>query len=192
LAGNDEGDKEKLITKLQIEFATGSAEDISSGNTSWDLGLLYLTNRSVWLVNREKDKTHIDHDSILSIGSLLQREEGSETKFTEVLGADHVIDMVFQPVEDTEGSGDSACAKLSAPRDVLAALRDELLARAGSMMVSDTKMARMSQRTLMRKLTVLLQLNINDEEQLSYLLGVDEKELVNLLIERSQLGVGAQ
>jgi hypothetical protein len=188
LSDGEEDDQEKLITKLQIEYTAGVQQDVLEDRTPWDLGLLYLTNKSVWLVNREKQKTHVDLESIKAIGDIQPRGARSTTKFTDVLNADHIITIQFIPDEGDNG-GDGLSAMLSASRDVLAALRDQLIVRAGDMVISPAEQASMSQKELMRKLSVLLQLNIRDEEQLSYLLGVDEKELVNLFIERTRLGV---
>ena len=190
MSESGEEEQEKLITKLQIEYTCGANQDVMDDKTPWDLGLLFLTNKSVWLVNREKQKTNLPLESLLSIGDILSRGTSTATKFTEVLGADHILNVSFEPGEDLGISG-TATALISADRDVLDAIRDELIARAGDMMVSSARKEKLSQAELMRKLTVLLRLNINDEEQLSYLLGVDETELVNLFIERSQLGVGA-
>jgi hypothetical protein len=185
-----EGEQEKLITKVQIEYTCGLVDEVKAETTPWDLGLLFLTNKSVWLVNRDKQKTHLPMDAINAVGSVSARGDKSTTKFTEVLNADHIMDVAFQPDEDS-GIGGPAAAQISAARDVLDAIRDQLLARAGNVLEAATEKAKLSQSELMRKLTVLLKLNISDEEQLSYLLGVDEKELVSLFIERSQLGVGA-
>jgi len=166
-----------------------SEKEVHAESTPWDLGLLYLTNKSIWLVNREKQKTQVDLPCISTIGDIVARGERSTTKFTEVLGADHILNITFVPPDGEKGAGTDVLAQLSAAKDVLMALRDQLTVRAGDGATSSAQKVKLSQRELMRKLSVLLRINISDEEQLSYLLGVDEKELVNLFIERSRLEV---
>ena len=72
-----EGEQEKLITKVQIEYTCGLVDEVQAETTPWDLGLLFLTNKSVWLVNRDKQKTHLPMDAIGAIGSVSARGDKS-------------------------------------------------------------------------------------------------------------------
>ena len=176
---------EKLITKIQIEFVTGTDHTVMHQPSNWDVGLLYLTTKNLWFVNRKKERTQITFDRILSISEVEPREGIPRTKFSKVLGANYLVTIKYQLGDMSRGSMQSLF--MSAPADVLAALRSHLVVRTDGPTERTVGALKLSKSELMKRLSVFLSLDIKGEEQLKFFLGLEQSEFFNLLIERSNL-----
>ena len=60
-------DNEKLIAKIQLEYTSGSSIEIAKGEPEWDIGLLYFTNKNLWFINSQKEKTQVSFNNIIDI-----------------------------------------------------------------------------------------------------------------------------
>ena len=189
-------EEETLITKVQIEFTKGTSIEIVEGMTPWDIGLVYLTTKNLWFVNRKAEKTQIPFKDILTVGNIVPRKEKTFTKYTEVLTATDTMKMDFEEVTKHIAT----TVLLSCPGAVLKAFRHQLAARldeskskiesVDTYSSMDSKAANappMSRKLLLRNLAALLHLRIKDDNQLLFFLGIQEKDLVNLLIEHSSI-----
>ncbi|WP_455393148.1 hypothetical protein [[Eubacterium] cellulosolvens] len=177
-------DTEELIAKIQLEYTTGTSIDIAKGITDWDIGLLYFTNKNLWFINSQKERTQVPFVDIIDIDSVKLRTSEKETKFTKVLEADHVVNIDFKTTIDDNSV--IRTIQLSAAREVLKAFCTQMDIR----LERKTKMKKgthkLDKSELHRRLTVLLDLEIVDDDKLEYFLGIPESELVNLMIERSR------
>lgn len=178
-------DDEKLITKIQIEFAIGQDQSVTQNSGNWDVGLLYLTTSNLWFVNRKKERSQVTFEQVVSVSGVEPREGMPKTKFSKVLGATYLMTIKYT-------MGDGARSSLlnvfvSAPSDVLSALRSHLVVRTDKPTERTVGALKLSKSELMKRLSVFLSLNIKAEEQLKFFLGLEQSEFVNLLIERSNL-----
>jgi len=178
-----EDDDETLITKIQLEYTSGLTAIIVNDEGKWDIGLLYLTNKNLWFVNREKEKTQLTFENIGSVSDVKSREGHRTTKFSELLKADSILEIMFNDVYNNELD---SMVVVAAPRNVLGALKNQLVVRTGKSAKRLAAAAKPSKEALLRKFATLLHIGIKDEEQLKFFLGVDEKDMVNLYLERSQ------
>jgi hypothetical protein len=176
---------EKLITKIQIEFVSGSDASVMHQPANWDVGLLYLTTKNLWFVNRKKERTQITFEQVLSISDVEAREGIPRTKFSKVLGANYLVTIKYQLGDMTAGTMQSLF--MSAPADVLAALRSHLVVRTDGPMERTVGAHKLNKSELMKHLSVFLSMDIKNEEQLKFYLGLEQSEFFNLLIERSNL-----
>ena len=60
----------RVFTKIQIEYTTGTTIAIIQGQTKWDIGSLYLTNKNIWFVNREKQRSQVPLNNIINISEI--------------------------------------------------------------------------------------------------------------------------
>ena len=178
-------ENEKLIAKIQLEYTSGSSIEIAKGEPEWDIGLLYFTNKNLWFINSQKEKTQVSFSNIIDIDNVKTRTSDKETKFTKVLEADHVINIDFRTKIDDKDV--IRTVQLSAAKEVLKALRTQMEVRLENRSKRKKGSHKLDKNELHRRLAVLLQLDINDDEELGYFLGVPESELVNLMIERSRI-----
>ena len=178
-------DDEKLITKIQLEFAIGHDASIMQTASNWDVGLLYLTTNNLWFVNRKKERSQISFEQILSIGEVIVREGMPTTKFSKVLGANYLLTIKYQMGDADKSSRFNVY--LSAPSDVLGALKSHLVVRTDSRSERAVGQLKLGKSELMKRLSVFLSMDIKGEEQLKFFLGLEQSEFVNLLIERSHL-----
>ena len=178
--------KEKLIAKLQLEYATGMVPAnrifthyFDYNGYTWDLGLLYITNKNLWFVNTAKEKTKIPYHDLVYITDIIQ-SEGKKTKFTDLLKATHVLSSVYRP-EGFEGkiSFNAGVIMLSGPQNVLNALRTQVRVRASSQFEMAYEL------WINRKISTLMYLGIRDEDKLSYFLNVPVNELLNIILKRN-------
>lgn len=189
-------EEEKLITKLQIEYTKGTSIEIVEGLTEWDIGLVYLTNRNLWFVNRSAEKTQVGFNDVLTLGGIKDRKEATLTKFTKVLKGEKTMKIEFEePAKHI-----ATTILLSAGTPVLRAFRHQVAARLddekSKISTYDTydtmesekgKAPPVPRKFLLRNLAALLHLKIKEDAQLLFFLGIKEKDLVNLLIEHSSM-----
>ncbi len=181
--------KEKLIAKLQIEYARVEESDTGLfygtydyDNLPWDIGLLYITNLHLWFVNSEQEKSKVPMNKIAFISDIYPIE-GKRTKFSDVMDASHMFHMSFLQ----EGNGkeehmdaiNNGVVFVSGSRSVLDALRAQLKIRAAGSFQD------LYEKWQNRKLSVLMYLGIRDEERLSYFLHIPTEDLVNIILKRS-------
>jgi hypothetical protein len=178
-------DDEKLITKIQLEFAIGPDPSVTQNAANWDVGLLYLTTNNLWFVNRKKERSQVTFDQILSVSEVFIREGMPSTKFSKVLGATYLLTLKYHIGDTVKGM--KVNAYLSAPSDVLSALRSHLVVRTDKGSERTVGTLKLSKNELIKRLSVFLSLDIKAEEQLKFFLGLEQSEFVNLLIERSHL-----
>jgi hypothetical protein len=189
-------EEEKLITKLQIEYTKGTSIEIVEGIAEWDIGLVYLTNRNLWFVNRSAEKTQVGFDDVLTLGGIKDRKESTMTKFTEVLKGEKTLKIEFEEPEKHIAT----TILLSAGTPILRAFRHQVAARLDDeksqvatydsydKVETETEEAPpVPRKLLLRNLGALLHLKIKEDEQLLFFLGIKEKDLVNLLIEHSSI-----
>jgi hypothetical protein len=178
-------EEEKLITKIQIEFAIGQDTSVSQSPSNWDVGLLYLTTNNLWFVNRSKQRNQVSFQQILSVSEVNSRAGIPATKFSKVLGANYLLTLKYHLGDETAGSVLNVF--MAAPADVLSALRSHLVVRTDKAEAKTVGILKLPKSELMKRLSVLLSLDIKAEEQLKFFLGLEQSEFVNLLIERSHL-----
>jgi hypothetical protein len=77
--------------------------------------------------------------------------------------------------------------QLSAAKEILKALRSQVQIRIESRGKRKTGAHKLDKNELLRRLAVLIQLEIDDEEKLGYFLGIQERDLINLMIERNRI-----
>jgi hypothetical protein len=178
-------ESENLIAKIQLEYTYGSSIDIAKGITEWDIGLLYFTNKNLWFINSQKERSQVSFNEIIDIDEVKPRTSQKETKFTKVLEADHVINIDFRTKIDDKLAIHTV--QLSAAKEVLKAMRTQMEVRLDRKPKKKKGKHKLEKSELQRRLAVFLQLEITDDEQLEYFLGIPENELVNLMIERSRI-----
>ena len=189
-------EEEKLITKLQLEYTKGTSIEIVEWLTEWDIGLVYLTNRNLWFVNRKAEKTQVGFDDVLTLGGIKDRKDNTMTKFSDVLKAEMTLKIEFEEPEKHIAT----TILMSAGTPVLRAFRHQVAARLddekSQIATYDTyntvetkteEAPPVPRRLLLRNLGALLHLKIKEDAQLLFFLGIKEKDLVNLLIEHSSI-----
>ncbi len=188
--------EEALITKLQIEYTLGTSIEIAEGETEWDIGLLYLTTQNLWFVNPQAERTQVSFDSILTVDAITPAPEGVRTKYTEVLQADHRLKIDFESADDHT----ARAIVISASMAVLKAFRTHLDHHLDSTKASvkeyntytvpqpaTAKTPVLTREEMLRQLSALLYLEIKEDKKLEYFLQIDEKDLINLLIEHTTI-----
>ena len=178
-------EQEMMIAKIQLEYTTGTGIAIAQGQTKWDIGLLYLTNKNLWFVNREKQRTQVSLGNVINVGDIDKRTGGKTTKFTTVLKAFFNFNIEYNVDIDEETYILSVC--ISAPQEVLGALRDQLVARTGVTTKKREGTLQLDKNQLLKRLSVLFHLNIQDQDKLEYFLGLGQEQFINLLLERNRL-----
>jgi hypothetical protein len=113
------------------------------------------------------------------------REGVPRTKFSKVLGANYLLTIKYQLGDISMGTKTNLF--MSAPADVLSALRSHLVVRTDGPSERTVGMHKLSKSELMKHLSVFLSLEIKSEEQLKFFLGLEQSEFFNLLIERSNI-----
>ena len=174
-----------LIAKIQLEYTTGTGIAIAQGQTKWDIGLLYLTNKNLWFVNREKQRTQVSLQNVINVGDIDKRTGGATTKFTNVLKAFFNFNIEYNVDIDEETY--ILAVSIAAPQEVLGALRDQLVARTGVSTKKREGSLQLDKNELLKRLSVLFHLNIQDQDKLEYFLGLGQEQFINLLLERNRL-----
>jgi hypothetical protein len=177
-------EQEMLIAKIQLEYTTGTGIAIAQGQTKWDIGLLYLTNKNLWFVNREKQRTQVSLSDVINVTDINKRQS-KKTKFTKILKAFYNFNIEYDVELDKEKY--ILAVSLAAPREVLGALRDQLIARTSASTKKREGSLNLDKKELLRRLSVLFQMNIQDQDKLEYFLGLGPEQFINLLLERNRL-----
>ena len=178
-------EEEMLIAKIQLEYTTGTAIAIAQGQTKWDIGLLYLTNKNLWFVNREKQRTQVPLEAVTNITDLIKRTGGKSTKFTKILKAFYNFSIEHRAAINKDTY--ILAVNIAAPQEVLSALRDQLLARTEVSIRKREGALKLDKKELLKRLSVLFHLNIQDQDKLEYFLGLGPEQLINLLLERNRI-----
>ncbi len=178
-------EQEMLIAKIQLEYTTGTGIAIAQDQTKWDIGLLYLTNKNLWFVNREKQRSQVSLNDITGITEIDKRSGGKTTKFTKVLKAFYNFNIEHRVEIDEEAY--ILAVSIAAPREVLGALRDQLAARTEVSTKKREGTLQLDKNQLLRRLSALFHLNIQDQDKLEYFLGLGPEKFINLLLERNRL-----
>jgi hypothetical protein len=178
-------DQEMLIAKIQLEYTTGTGIAIAQGQTKWDIGLLYLTNKNLWFVNREKQRTQVSLSDIVNVGDIDKRKGKKTTKFSKILKAFYNFTLEYNVELDEDKY--ILAVSIAAPQEVLGAVRDQLLARTEATTKKRKGTLNLDKNELLRRLSVLFHLNIEDQDKLEYFLGLDPEQFINLLLERNRL-----
>ena len=181
----DDMANEKLIAKIQLEYTTGSSVAIAMDKTEWDIGLLYFTNKNLWFINSQKERTQVSYPDIIDMDIVKPRTSEKITKFTKVLEADHVINIDYKTVVDDKPA--IRTVQLSAAKEILKALRSQMEIRLEKGKKKKKGEHQLGKNELMRRLAVLMELQITEDEKLKYFLGIPERDLVNLMIERTRI-----
>ena len=178
-------DTEKLIAKIQLEYTSGSSIEIAKDNTNWDIGLLYFTNKNLWFINSQKERKQVSFPDIIDIDIVKPRRSTKKTKFTKILEANHIMNIDFKTtIEDKPAI---QTIQLSAAKEILKALKSQLQVRLEHKTKLKKGKHKLDKNELLRRLSVLLDLEIDEEEKLKYFLGVQDRELVNLMLERNRI-----
>jgi len=178
-------DNEKLIAKIQLEYKSGTSIDIAKDLADWDIGLLYFTTNNLWFINSTKSKAQISFPDIIDINNVKQRKSKKKTKFTKVLQAKYVMNIDFRTVIEDRPA--IYTIQLSAAKGILKALRSQLQIRLEQKTTKKKGSHNLDKNELLQRLGVLLHIKINDDEQLKFFLGLDDRELVNLMLERNRI-----
>ncbi len=178
-------ENEKLIAKVQLEYTSGTSVAIAKDETDWDIGLLYFTNKNLWFINSKREKTQVPFLDIISVDNVKPRTSDRITKFTKVLEASDVLNIDFKTI--IEKKNVIRTVQMSAAKEILKALRSQLQVRVESRTKKTTSKHKLDKNQLLRQLAVLLQLEIDEEEKLEFFLGIPERDLVNLMIERNRI-----
>ncbi len=176
---------EKLIAKIQLEYLEGTSIEIAKDLTEWDIGLLYFTNKCLWFINSEKERFQIDFADIIDIESVKDRTSKRRTKFTEVLKADYVMNIDFKTIIEDKPAIHTV--KVSAEKGILRTLKNQLQVRLEKTPKVKKGTHKLDKNELMRRFAVLEQLQIEDRDMLKYFLGLDDRELVNIMLERNRI-----
>jgi hypothetical protein len=178
-------DNEKLIAKIQLEFTSGSSISIAKDETKWDIGLLYFTTRNLWFINSKRDKTQIAYENLINVDNVKPRTSKRKTKFTKVLEANHIINIDFKA--EMKGKMVIRTVQLSAAKEILKALRSQMEIRLQQGVKRKKGAHKLDKNELLRRLAVMLQMEITEEDKLEFFLGIPENEIVNLMIERNRI-----
>jgi hypothetical protein len=178
-------DNEKLIAKIQLEYTSGTSIAIVKDLTEWDIGLLYFTNKNLWFINSQRDRTQIPFMDIINLDTIKARTSEKATKFTKVLGATYCFNIDFKTKVDDKDT--ILTIQISAAKEILSALKSQLQVRLEHRSKAKKGELQLDKSELLKRLAVLLQLEIDDEEKLEYFLGIPERDLVNLMIERNRI-----
>jgi len=178
-------ENEKLIAKIQLEYTSGKSIDIAKAITDWDIGLLYFTNKNLWFINSKKERTQIEFPHIIDVDAVKPRTAQKKTKFTKVLEASHLLNIDFRAVIDENPM--ILTVQLSAAKEILSAIKNQLIIRLEQKTKHKAGEHKLDKNELLRRLAVLLQINIKEEDKLRYFLGVKDRELVNLMLERTRI-----
>ncbi len=178
-------ENEELIAKIQLEYTSGTSIAIAKNETEWDIGLLYFTNKNLWFINSNRDRTQVPYIDIISLDNVKPRTSDKKTKFTKVLDASHVVNIDFKT--EMENKKVIRTIQLSAAKEILKALCSQMQIRLERRTKKKTGVHKLGKNELLRRLAVLIQLEIDDEEKLEYFLGIPERDLVNLMIERNRI-----
>ncbi|MFW9877301.1 MAG: hypothetical protein ACFFG0_29775 [Candidatus Thorarchaeota archaeon] len=178
-------DNEKLIAKIQLEFTSGSSISIAKDETKWDIGLLYFTTRNLWFINSQREKTQIAYENLINVDNVKPRTSKRKTKFTKVLEANHIINIDFKAEMDNKMV--IRTIQLSAAKEILKAFRSQMEIRLQQGSARKKGAHKLDKNELLRRLAVMLQMEITEEEKLEFFLGIPENEIVNLMIERNRI-----
>jgi hypothetical protein len=181
----DDKENEKLIAKIQLEYTTGPSVAIAMDKTDWDIGLLYFTDQNLWFINSQKERTQVSYPDIIDLDVVKPRTSDKTTKYTKVLEADHVINIDYKTVVEDKPA--IRTVQISAAKEILKALRSQMEVRLDKGKKKKKGEHKLGKNELMRRLAVMLQLQIDDDDKLKYFLGIPERDLVNLMIERNRI-----
>ena len=178
-------DDEELIAKLQMEYISGASVDIVKDSLDWDIGLLYFTNLNLWFINSQKERFQVPFQEIIYIDDVKPRKSKKTTKFTKVLKADFVMNIDFRTTIDDNKV--IRTVQVSAAKEILNALKTQLQVRLEHKPKPKRGALKLDKTELLRRFTVLEQLKIDEEDQLKYFLGLNDRELVNIMLERNRI-----
>lgn len=178
-------ESEKLIAKIQMEYQFGSSIQIAKDEAGWDIGLLYFTTNNLWFINSNKERTQINFPDVIDIDEVKQRKSKKKTKFTKVLKAKSVMNIDFKTMIDKKPAIQTI--QVSAAKEILKALRSQLNVRLEKKTTPKKGAHRLDKHELLRRLTVLVELKIEDDDKLKYFLGIQDRDLVNLMLERNRI-----
>lgn len=176
---------EKLIAKLQLEFMFGSSVDIVRDALDWDIGLLYFTTDNLWLINSNKDKLQVPFPDIIDIDEIKQRKSEKKTKFTKVLKAKHTMNIDYRTLIDDKPV--IRTVQISAAKEILNALRAQMNVRLEQRSKKKMGSRNLDKVALLRRFAVYMELEIKENEKLKYFLGLKDKDLINLILERNRI-----
>ena len=178
-------DSEKLIAKIQMEFMSGTSVEIVQDLPDWDYGLLYFTTNNLWFINSDKEKTQVPFLDIIDLDEIKPRKSKKQTKFTKVLKAKSIMNIDFRTLVDEKPT--IKTVRISAAKEILKALRTQLTIRLEQRPKKKTGELKLDKDELLRRLAVFMELEIKEDNQLKYFLGVQDRDLVNLMLERSRI-----
>ena len=178
-------ESEKLIAKIQVEYQYGSSVQIAKDELDWDIGLLYFTSKNLWFINSQKERTQLTFSDIIDIDDVKERKSSKNTKFTKVLKAKHVMNIDHRTVVNNRPA--IRTVQISAAKEILKALRSQLLVRMETRAPSKKGAHKLDKGELLRRLAVFIELEIEEEDKLKYLLGIQDRDLVNLMLERNRI-----
>jgi hypothetical protein len=180
-----EQESEKLIAKIQVEFMSGSSIKIAMDEPDWDIGLLYFTTQNLWLINSNKEKTQISFSDIIDVDEIKSRKSKKKTKFTKVLKAKNIMNIDYRSIIDEKPT--IKTVRISAAKEILNALRTQMSVRLEQKTKKKTGQLKLDKDELLRRLAVFMELDIKEDNQLKYFLGVKDRDLVNLMLERNRI-----
>lgn len=176
---------EKLIAKVQMEFILGSSIEIAKDVLNWDIGLLYFTTDNLWFINSNKEKAQVPFPDIIDIDEVKPRKSKKKTKFTKVLKAKNIMNIDYKTTIDDRPA--IRTVRLSAAKEILNALKAQLNVRLEQQTRKRTGTLNLDKDELLRRLAVFLELEISEDDKLKYFLGIQDKDLVNLMLERNRI-----
>jgi hypothetical protein len=163
-------DNEELIAKLQMEYQSGSSVEIAKDKAVWNIGLLYFTTDNLWFINSDKERTQISFPEIIDIDEVKPRKSQKKTKFTKVLKAKYIMNIDFRA--QIEDKPVIRTVQVSAAKEILKALRTQLEVRLEKRSTPKKGAHKLDKNELLRRLSVLMELKIEEEDKLKYFLGV--------------------
>jgi hypothetical protein len=168
-----------------MEFQYGSSIQIAKDESDWNVGLLYFTTENLWFINSNKDRTQVPFPEIIDIDDVKPRKSKKKTKFTKVLKAKSIMNIDFRTLEDNQPA--IRTVRISAAKEILKALKSQLQVRVEKGTTTKKGTHKLDKNELLRRLAVLIDIQIEEEEKLKYFLGIQERDLVNLMLERNRI-----
>lgn len=168
-----------------MEYTSGSSIEIARADTDWNIGLLYFTDKNLWFINSKKERTQISFPNIIDLDIIKPRTTKKKTKFTKILEANHAMNIDFRTTINDKPAIHTI--QLSAAKEILSALRSQLQVRLDKKSKHKKGEHKLDRTELLRRLAVLIELDIQEEDKLKYFLGIEDRELGNLMLERTRI-----
>ncbi len=178
-------DNEKLIAKIQMEYQYGPSIQIVKDELDWNVGLLYFTTDNLWFINSSKERTQVPFPEIIDIDDIKPRKSQKTTKFTKVLKAKSILNIDFRTLVENKPA--IRTIRVSAAKEILNALKSQLQVRVEKGIKPKKGAHKLEKNELLRRLAVLVDIQIEDDDKLKYFLGIQERDLVNLMLERNRI-----